>query len=186
MSTNPNPAPILLLPGIGDSGPAHWQSLWQAAHPAMRRVVQRDWDHPQCDDWCRTLDAAVDDTLRRAGMPPLLVAHSLGCLLVAHWAARSRQPVRAAMLVAVPDPAGPAFPSQATGFAPLPMQRLSFPSLIVASSDDPYGSLDHARRCAQAWGSRLVEAGAAGHINASSGLGDWPQGLAWCAELLKS
>jgi uncharacterized protein len=173
--------PVLILPGIGDSGPAHWQTLWQRAYPRVRRVVQTDWDRPQCDAWSAALDAAVGES--SPGV--VLVAHSLACLLVAHWAASTRHVIHGALLVAVPDPSGPAFPAEATGFSPLPMQRLPFTSLIVASSDDPYGSLAHAHRCASAWGSRIVEVGAAGHINAASGLGDWPAGLAWLGELMR-
>jgi predicted alpha/beta hydrolase family esterase len=167
--------PILILPGIGDSGPEHWQSRWQSAYPRMRRVVQQDWDRPRCDVWSEVLDAAVRDS----GPGVVLVAHSLACLLVAHWAASTRRAIRGALLVAVPDPAGPAFPPEAVGFSPLPTRRLPFSSLIVASSNDPYGSLVHARHCASAWGSRIVEVGAAGHLNAASGLGNWPEGLTW-------
>lgn len=172
--------PILILPGIGDSGPEHWQSRWQSAYQSMRRVVQQDWDRPRRDDWSEVLDSAV----RESGPRVVLVAHSLACLLVAHWGASTRHAIHGALLVAVPDPAGPAFPREAIGFSPLPMQRLPFASLVVASSDDPYGSLAHARRWASAWGSRLVEAGAAGHLNAASGLGNWPEGLAWLDELV--
>ena len=167
-----NTPPVLILPGYGDSGPQHWQSLWQSAEPSFRRVQQRDWEHPVCAEWCAALEQAV----AHSGPETLLVAHSLGCLLVAHWAAASTQRIRGALLVAVPDPAGPAFPQEASGFAPLPRQRLRFPSIVVASSDDPYGSPGHSAACAVAWGSRLVEIGAAGHINAGSGLADWPAG----------
>jgi predicted alpha/beta hydrolase family esterase len=108
--------PVLLVPGIGNSGPTHWQSLWQAKYPAVTRVMQRDWDRPVCEDWLEVLDQEV----ARATEPPILVAHSLGCLAVAHWAAQSNRRCFAALLVAVPDPSGPSFPSAATGFAPLP------------------------------------------------------------------
>jgi predicted alpha/beta hydrolase family esterase len=173
--------PILVLPGIGNSGPDHWQTRWERRHPNVRRVQQDDWDRPRRDAWVARLEAAV----RTSGPDTVLVAHSLGCLLLAHWAASTVLPVRAAMLVAVPDPQGPAFPPEATGFHPLPLRRLPFRSLVVASRDDPYGGLPQAQRCAAAWGSRLVDAGALGHINAASGLGDWPQGLAWLEELLQ-
>jgi len=169
-----NTRPILILPGIHDSGPTHWQSLWLRQHPQMRRVEQRDWDHPHCGEWV----AALEDAVRASGPDTVLVAHSLACLQLAHWAAATACRIHAAMLVAVPDPDGPAFPKEATGFSNPPMQRFAFPSLVIASSDDPYGGLPQARRCAPAWGSELVEIGAAGHINAASGLGDWPWGLA--------
>ncbi len=106
------------------------------------------------------------------------MAHSLACLLVAHWQAGSTLPVRGAFLVAVPDPLSGAFPSEAAAFAAPPREKLRFPSLIVASSDDPYGSPSYAARCAAEWGSGLVDIGACGHINGASGLGDWPDGMA--------
>lgn len=163
---------ILILPGYGNSGPEHWQSLWEAADPAFRRVEQRDWQRPVCADWLAALEQAV----AASGPDTLLVAHSLACLLVVRWAAQTKQRVRAALLVAVPDPQGPSFPTEVQGFESLPMQPLPFRSLLVASSDDPYGSLAHAQACAEAWGGRWVNIGAAGHINSASGLGAWPQG----------
>jgi len=171
---------FLVLPGYGNSGPEHWQSLWEAAHPAFRRVEQRDWQRPVCADWLAALEQAV----AASGPDTLLVAHSLACLLVAHWAAQTQQRVRAALLVAVPDPQGPSFPAQVQGFESMPMRPLPFPSLLVASSDDPYASLEHSQACAGAWGSRWVNIGAAGHINAASGLGQWPEGCSLLQSLL--
>jgi predicted alpha/beta hydrolase family esterase len=166
-------AEALILPGIGNSGPGHWQSLWELAHPSFRRVAQRDWDDPEREEWVAILEA----TAAQAGPYVLLVAHSLGCLLVAHWAQHSTRPVRGALLVAVPNPSGDAFPAAGSSFGPVPLERLPFPSIVVASEDDPYGSLAYAQRCASAWGSRLVTIGPAGHINAASNLGMWPEGL---------
>lgn len=163
---------VLIFPGIGNSGPTHWQSLWEQSHPEFVRISQRDWDHPICDEWT----AVLERTVQRLGSSVAIVAHSLACLAVAHWAARSHSPIGAALLVAVPDPAGPNFPEEAVGFSPLPIQRFSFPSIVVASTDDPYCTLSHAQACASAWGSRLVNIGAAGHINANSGLGEWTDG----------
>lgn len=173
------PTTTLLLPGIGNSGADHWQSTWERARKNTRRVHQGDWDHPQCDRWSAALETAV----LQSGPRTLLVAHSLGCLQLAHWAAQTRLSILAAMLVAVPDPCRPNFPKNAIGFAPVPLLGFSFPTILVASSDDPYGDIAYARRCANAWGSRLVEVGALGHINASSGLGGWPAGLALLDEL---
>lgn len=167
-------AKILMLPGCGNSGPTHWQSLWEAENPSFRRVVQDDWMHPVRADW----QARLEDAIAQTGSATVLVAHSLGCLLVVHWAASTRRRIKAALLVAVPDPAGPEFPSAAIGFEGPPMQPLPFRSLIVASRDDPYGSLAHARACASAWGSELIDIGPAGHINAQSCLGGWDKGLA--------
>jgi predicted alpha/beta hydrolase family esterase len=164
---------VLILPGYGGSGPQHWQSLWQAEQPAaFSRVEQRDWQQPLCAEWCAVLEQAV----AAAGEDTVLVAHSLACLQVAHWAARSGLRIGGALLVAVPDPAGAEFPAAAQGFAPVPMRTLAFPSIVVASTDDPYGGLRYANVCATAWGSQLISLGAAGHINAASGLGDWKPG----------
>lgn len=160
------------LPGIGNSGDTHWQSLWEAADPAIRRFAPASWDEPDLADWIEALERAV----RAATTPPVLVAHSLACLLVAHWQKASALPVRGAFLVAVPDPQSPAFPSQASSFAHPPEDGLRFPSQIVASSNDPYGTLSYAEARAEQWGSELTVIGAASHINGQSGLGDWPEG----------
>jgi uncharacterized protein len=166
-------SPVLLLPGLYDSGPQHWQTLWMKGRPGFRRVEQRDWEKPDVADWIANLDAAVIE----AGPAALLVAHSSSCALVAHWAARAR-PIRGALLVAPSDPEAPSYPAGPTGFAPMPLARLPFASTVVASTDDPYVSLDRAREFARAWGSALVEVGPVGHINSASGLGEWPAGLA--------
>lgn len=165
---------FLLLPGLYDSGPAHWQSRWEASDPACVRVRQADWATPRRDDWVATLEAAV----AAEAEPPVLVGHSTSCLLVAFWSAASVRPVRGALLVAPSDSEAPSYPAGPTGWAPVPLARLRFPSILVASSDDQYVSLPRARQFAAAWGSRLVEVGARGHINGESGLGDWPEGRA--------
>jgi predicted alpha/beta hydrolase family esterase len=165
---------VLLMPGIHNSGLAHWQSLWEKDDPSFVRIQVDDWDHPVCEAWVE----AIERTVAATPEPVVIVAHSLGCLPVVEWA--SRAPVRKVhglMLVSVPDPSGPRFPSEAKGFS-LPLSKvLPCPSLVVSSEDDPYGTPVHARRCAEAWGSRFVNVGAAGHINADSRLDRWEQGL---------
>ncbi|HEV7308705.1 RBBP9/YdeN family alpha/beta hydrolase [Ensifer sp.] len=165
---------IITLPGIGGSGETHWQTRWEHANPCMRRFQPSDWNRPQLADWVQALDGAIAS----ADEPPLLVAHSLACLLVAHWHAVSTRPIAGAFLVAVPDPASTAFPGEALGFARVPTERFRFPSLVVASSNDPFSTIGYAQVRAAQWGSNLVEAGALGHINGKSGLDDWPQGQA--------
>lgn len=164
----------LILPGIGNSGPQHWQSLWEADNPSFLRVAQRDWDNPVCAEWVTSLEKAV----ALSGPETVLVAHSLACLQVAHWAASSKLKVRGALLVSVPDTENENFPAEAIGFAPLPQQRLPFESIVVASTDDPYGGVAYARHCVAVWSSRLLTIKAAGHINAASGFGKWPEGFA--------
>ena len=172
--------PVLMLPGYGDSGPEHWQSRWEAADASLRRVVQRDWLAPTLAEWRETLDRAVTACDR----PPILVAHSLGCALVAHWARQADRPVAGALLVAPADTDMVALVLEAVAsFAPVPLEPLPFPSIVVASSDDPYVTLERAQIFARVWGSRFVVIEAAGHINADSGYGDWLQGYRLLDEL---
>jgi len=174
---------IITLPGIGGSDHDHWQSAWEQADARFTRFQPASWDEPDLDDWIQSLDRAVG----AHALPPVLVAHSLACLLVSHWASQSTSQVAGAFLVSVPDPNGRQFPAAAASFRPAPSKPLPFPSLIIASADDPYATLDFARQRAIEWRSGLVVAGALGHINTSSGLGHWPQGRAlldaFCAGL---
>ena len=164
--------PVLIVPGIGNSGPSHWQSLWQEKRPEWHRLKVKDWDHVVCDDWV----AAISRQAASLGPDTLIVAHSLGCLAVVHWAAREEKKIRGALLVAVPDPASQVFPVSALGFSPVPLKKLPFPSTVVASTNDPYGSASYANACSKAWGSDYFEVGSHGHLNSESGLGDWPAG----------
>jgi predicted alpha/beta hydrolase family esterase len=171
--------PVLILPGIGGSGPEHWQSVWERQHPEYQRVEMPDWNEPELDVWLARLGTAV----AAAAEPPVIVAHSLGCLAVAHFASRGGR-LKAALLVAVPDPEGPEFPAAARSFGRPPLAPLGFPCRVAASHDDPYGSFAFAAACAAAWGAELCDVGALGHINAESGLGEWQQGQRLLAALL--
>jgi len=173
---NDKPA-ALMLPGLGNSGPGHWQSHWERRDASCERVEQREWDTPRCGDWIARLDAAV----AKRDVPVVLVAHSAACVLVLHWTAKAKaqhlQRIRGAMLVSPADPEGRNFPQGTTGFGPMPLRRLPFPSTVVASSDDPYVEPARARQFAEAWGSRFMLLQAAGHINVASGYGPWPEGF---------
>lgn len=164
--------PFLIVPGYTNSGAAHWQSLWEQQFADARRVQQRDWDHPDRDEWI----AALDEAIRASTEPPLLIAHSLGCLTVVAWAAGHSQRVAGALLVAPPDVEAADALDVLRGFAPIPMLPLRFPSIVVASENDPYATLARSTIFAQAWGSQFVSAGQAGHINTAAGYGPWPAG----------
>lgn len=173
-------ARVLTVPGWHGSGVEHWQSRWEALY-GYRRVEQHDWARPLRGDWNARLE---DEILAGQGAPVVLVAHSLGCALVAAWAAHSRNTriVRAALLVAPPDVESDNLRAQLHGWAPMSDQRLPFISTVIASADDPYCRLDRARHFASRWASAFVDAGPAGHLNAQSGLGDWPYGHAYLRE----
>ena len=175
-------AAVLTLPGWMNSGPGHWMTLWEARHPEWRRVEQTDWERPRRNDWIAMLDAQV----QRTPGPLVLVAHSLGCLAAAHWAATTNAAakVRHALLVAPPDVERDDLPAALADFAPVPHARLPFASTVVASRNDPYCRIDRARAFSAAWGSEFVDIGEHGHINVDAGFGPWPDGEARLLRLM--
>ncbi|HTI87103.1 MAG TPA: alpha/beta hydrolase [Alphaproteobacteria bacterium] len=167
--------PLLIVPGLGGSGPSHWQSVWESELPDATRVEQADWDQPHRDAWIAAVRQAI------AAKPgSVVVAHSLGCILLAHLLAEHPEtPVAAALLVAPADverltPA----PECVRRFAPVPTNRLPFPSIVVASGNDPFASFARAESLAAAWGAELIDVGNAGHINVEAGFGPWAAGRA--------
>lgn len=173
---------VLIVPGWTNSGPRHWQTLWERAHPEYVRVEQRYWDHPTRDEWCAALVAAVE----RDAEPAVLVTHSLGGVTVAHAAPLLAGRIRAALLVTPPDVERPGAAAEIVSFAPMPLVPLPFPSVVVASRNDETCRFERAREFATAWGSTLVDAGNAGHLNTDAGYGPWPVGEALLADLIAS
>lgn len=167
---------ILTVPGLGGSGPSHWQTLWEDSRPDTTRVELGMWDKPHRNAWVTKLDQAI----RGAQAPVVLAAHSLGCLAVAWWAELAGQPfgwpVAGALLVAPADVDRHDARPELAGFRPTPQRPLPFPSILVASSDDPYIAIDRAQALASRWGSYFVDAGPQGHLNAASGIGWWEEG----------
>ncbi|GAB2788590.1 alpha/beta hydrolase [Rhabdobacter roseus] len=167
---------FLTLPGLASSGPTHWQTIWEQQHPhRFHRIEQPNWDWPIRAEWVER----VQDTIQKLQEPTILVAHSLGCTTVVHWAAEHYSPlVRGALLVAPADVEKSQRLSFINSFVPIPNAKLWFPSIVVASTDDRYVSLERAERFAENWGSEFVNIGTQGHINALSDLADWPDGKA--------
>ncbi|GAO43687.1 RBBP9/YdeN family alpha/beta hydrolase [Flavihumibacter petaseus] len=168
-----------IVPGLGNSGPEHWQTWFEQSGGSFQRINQREWDAPDREDWVSNIQQAV------AGHDPatvILIGHSLGCTAIAHWANAYKVPVRGALLVAPSDIETPQYDFPATGFAPIPLSPLPFPSIVVASTNDPWVTINRAKLFADAWGSRFVNIGEAGHINVASGYTTWSDGL----ELLRS
>lgn len=174
---------ILMVPGLGGSGPDHWQTRWQQKLSTGCRVEQADWDRPDRRDWTERLVEAVAGASR----PVVIVAHSLGVAAVAHAAPRLKPgAVIGGFLVALPDVEHPAVePDCLRVFSPLPRDPLPFPSLLIASRNDPYCGYDRAEDISYEWGAALVDAGEAGHLNPESGFGPWPEGLMRFAGFLK-
>lgn len=174
------PQNFLIVPGLGNSGPLHWQTFWENGAPdKFRRIIQTEWDTPRRDDWI----AKIEGEVRKSDVDNvILLAHSLGCTAVAHWARVYGTKIKGAFLVAPSDCEAASYTFDTEGFAPIPLDPLPFRSIVVASTNDEYVSFERAKFFADAWGSEFVGIGDAGHINANSGHGEWPEGL----ELLKS
>lgn len=174
-------ATVLIVPGLRDHVPEHWQTLLQARLPNAVSMPPLQLERLSCAAQVQALEAALAQIAGRV----ILVAHSGGVITVAHWAqahARPTRPIHGALLAAPPDfesplPAG--YPTQeqlaANGWLPVPRGRLPFPSLVAASDNDPLGRKERVLELAQAWGSRVVEVGAVGHLNPAAGYGPWPR-----------
>jgi len=170
---------ILIIPGLGNSGPAHWQSLWEKQFN-FTRLEQTEWETPDCADW---VEAINNEVKKHNPTEVILVAHSAACAAVAIWAQKFNTKIKGALLVAPGDPDADTFPPGTTGFAPMPLIKLPFPSMVVASTNDYYVSLDRAKLFAESWGSEFVNIGEKGHINTSAGFGEWDEGLEFLKNL---
>ena len=175
-------ADLLIIPGLGGSGPDHWQTRWEQKLSTARRVEQRDWEKAERDEWVPAIVSAIHAATR----PVILIAHSLGVIAAIH-AARDTAPwVKGAFLVAAPSEERLAGVADADpAFRPFPRDTLPFPSALVASRDDTYADFAQSEALARDWGAKLIDAGLAGHINAASGHGPWPEGLLQFAAFMK-
>jgi predicted alpha/beta hydrolase family esterase len=162
---------LLIVPGLHDSGPTHWQSWLQSLERDAVRVEQRNWSEPDLDRWA----ARIASTLERSGPGRwIAVAHSFGCLALArHLGLHRESPIAAALLVA------PADPDRFGVAGLLPAHTLVSPSCVVSSDTDPWMSAAGARALARRWGAHCINLGDAGHINAQSGFGPLPLARRW-------
>lgn len=177
---------VLTIPGLWNSGATHWQTCWERERDDTRRVLQDEWERPRRGDWT----GRIREALRELNAPVVLAAHSLGCCTLAHLAREATlaelSNVRGALLVAPSDVEAPSYPAGTEGFAPMPLDPLPFPAMVVGSSNDEYVTDARARFFAQQWGARYIDAGPLGHLNSASNLGRWPLGQALLEELLFS
>jgi predicted alpha/beta hydrolase family esterase len=163
----------LTIPGLGNSGRGHWQTVWERDRPDCARIDLGCWEAPIRNVWLSRIDQAVG----AAGRPVVLVAHGLGCHAVVWWAAllgkAAGRRVRGALLVAPPDPARD---PRLADFAPVPAAMLPFPSIVAASRDDATAGIGWSRELAGEWVSDFVDLGETGHVDARSRLGSWAEG----------
>jgi predicted alpha/beta hydrolase family esterase len=167
-----------IVPGLGNSGPEHWQTYFENSGDNFRRIVQQEWNEPNCTDWIATIDKAIE------GYDPatvILIGHSLGCTTIAQWAKRYVKNIKGALLVAPSDVENPVYTFPVTGFSPIPLQAIPFKTIVVASTNDQWVSFERAKFFAANWKSELINIGDAGHINTASGHCRWDEGM----EILK-
>lgn len=185
--TNPTTKPtVLIVPGLRDYVAEHWQTLLAARLPRVRSVPpmgREDLD-------CAARVEAIDRELAAIEGPVIVVAHSGGVIMVAHWARKHRRPIHGALLATPPDfeqPMPEGYPTMdalaASGWLPVPRDPLPFPSVVAASRNDPLGRFERVAELAHAWGSRIVDLGKVGHLNPASGFGEWPQAEEFIREL---
>jgi predicted alpha/beta hydrolase family esterase len=181
---------ILIVPGLRDHVEAHWQTQLAADLQDRGRSVRAVPPMGRADLDCKTRVAAIEREAQAIEGPLILVAHSGGCVMVAHWARHTGRAVQGALLAVPPDfeeamPEGyPALQDlEAGGWLPVPRIPLPFPSIVAASRDDPLGRYERIATLAGCWGSCLVDLGAVGHLNPASGFGPWPRAEALIAEL---
>jgi predicted alpha/beta hydrolase family esterase len=171
-------AHYFIVPGLGNSGPQHWQTYFETTGDNFTRINQQEWDAPVCNDWIETIDKVIAPYDLST---VILIGHSLGCSTIAHWAARYGRKIKAALLVAPSDAEALHYTFPAKGFTPIPKDKINFKTIVVASADDQWVSLERAAFFAANWGSEFINIGNAGHINAASGHTQWKEGL----EILK-
>ncbi len=169
----------LIVPGLGNSGPEHWQTYFQNSASNFYRVEQLEWEAPNCEEWIDTIDKKV---LEFDISTVILVGHSLGCSTIAHWVAKYKRKIKGAFLVAPSDLEAPIYNFPTTGFLPIPLETIDFKTIVVASSNDIWVTLERAKYFAENWGSQFIPIGNSGHINVASGHTNWEVGL----EILKT
>jgi uncharacterized protein len=163
-----------IIPGLGNSGVEHWQTYFEAKGDNFIRINQLEWDAPNCTDWI----SKIENTISKYDLTNVvLIGHSLACTTIAHWAKYYGKKIKGALLVAPSDVdvAGYNFPT--TGFSPIPSDTINFKTIVVASENDEWVTLERAKYFAEKWGSEFINIGNAGHINTAAGFGKWDEGL---------
>lgn len=185
------PLRVLIVPGLRDSGPTHWQTWLQNQFAGAVRVEQDDWDRASLPAW----SMRIGETLERQGAHTdwVAVAHSFGTLALAHHLAQHAGSalgdatgvgprhgrIVAALMVAPADPVKFQIEER------LPRHQLGLPLSVIGSENDPWMPLDRARDWAHAWGAGFRNLGQVGHINTESGFGPWPLARQKVDELIR-
>lgn len=183
---NPETPTVVIVPGLRDHVADHWQTHLAEKLPNTRTVPPLE--HDKLSRGARV--SALDRVLAEIDGPVVLVAHSAGVMITAHWARQHARPVKGALLATPPDfdtPLPDGYPTpedlRRNGWHPIPREPLPFPSIVAASTNDPLARLAQVAELARDWGSRLVDLGPVGHLNPAAGYGPWPQAEEFVREL---
>lgn len=164
----------LIIPGYGNSDENHWQTYFEKQLPNSFRIEQKSWDKPICDDWVMAIEENIN---KYNPATVVLVSHSLGGIAIAHWANRFNTKIKGAFIVAPPDLENPYLDLSLESFTPIPLHKFTFPSTVIGSTNDHWATVQRTQFFADHWGSELIFIGDAGHINTTSGYGQWEEGL---------
>lgn len=170
---------IFILPGLGNSGDGHWQTIWEKQF-GFTRINQRDWETPDREEW---IDTVQEEISKLDPSTVILVGHSLACCTIGYWAKKYSTRIKGALLVAPSDTESEVYPKGTTGFKPMPLSKLPFRSTVVSSTNDVYVTIERANQFSNAWGSKLILLPEAGHINVAAGFGKWPGGIDFLKDL---
>ena len=164
----------LIIPGFGNSDEAHWQTYFEKQLPNCARVIQLSWNKPTCTEWVNSINEAI---MQHNPLSVVLISHSLGGIVIANWVKKFNIKIKGAMIVAPPDIENPWQDLGLESFTPIPLQKFSFPTVVVGSLNDHWATKETTEHFAQNWGSKLIFLNDAGHINTTSGYGAWEEGL---------
>ena len=165
----------ITIPGLHNSNEDHWQTRFEISDPTgFKRVEQVNWDEPDCDAWIKKIESELKD-FNHSEL--ILIGHSIGCMTIVKWQEKFGHRIKGALLVAPSDAERENYPRYITGFTPIPNKKLPFPTIVVASDNDHVTEIERSKEFARNWGSQLVVLKNAGHIEPSSGFGNWSLGL---------
>ena len=177
---------VLIVHGLGGSGPDHWQT-WLADRLRNRGVPVSypdlpEPDEPRLESWLEALGAEVRG---HQAENLIVVCHSLGSVTWLHLAARTSRRLARRVLLVAPPSAG-AGVAQISEFVPAPLdpdavaRAAGETRLVLSASGDPYRPEGPDMYAPLGVPIDVIEGG--GHLNTDAGYGAWPGVEAWCLD----
>jgi predicted alpha/beta hydrolase family esterase len=175
------PVRHLIVHGWQGSGPGHWQRWLARRLSDVAFPVLPAPDRPRLGEWMDALRAELERTC-----DPVVLCHSLGCMLWLHHAAsRDADAPRASRVLLVAPPGPSARFAEIAEFLTAPLDPGALAAAcagetrLVCSDDDPYCSegADGFYGVPLGIPTEVIPGG--GHLNTDSGHGPWPAVEAW-------